>query len=487
MTVKRADSERLRESFADVLRTLALEASDLAGLAGDDADLRDAVGEMLQRVQRTAHALNLDRVEEAAAEAARAMEAGGGADALIGLLETCRAIDPTAEALRRILVVGIAEPPGGGDPLVHFVPTIDAAVEAVRQEAPLAVVLPVGAFVASRAGGGDAARFADLPRYAWGVDDCIAGRLEAARAGALAFFVAPLDSRTLAACVRVRTLTSREPDRLVLVQPSDAVTNRWTQAVAGRGVELTVVQARETLLTTLEEVDPTLVVLAGPHAVELALVLRGHPDWWTLPRVLMADTLPEGVVELTVPVGFPVDRLRVQGLALLERARQDRALRAVEGATGVLPGVALVRAADREAALARRARQPLAAVRIDIDEPAALRHAHGSAAVGAAVRLLARALRDTLRGTDIVGRVGEHGFGVLLPGSGAAGIRARMQEVEQCFLTLAAPDPRLARVTATAGFADLEEGAVGLLQRADLDRVRVRRGVVPVSTAVLRA
>ncbi|MDP2305135.1 MAG: diguanylate cyclase [Pseudomonadota bacterium] len=495
MAVQRADSERLRESFAEVLRSQALEASHLAGMVGGDADLRDAVGEMLERVQKTARSLHLDHVEQVAAAAARAMEAGGGADALTGLLDACRAIDPTAEALRRILVVGVAEPEGGGDPLLRFVPTIDAAVEAARQEAPLAVVLPIAAFdkVGAGAGGsgaggsgagvdagsleiGGAERFADVPRYAWGHDDDVPCRLAAARAGALAYFAAPLELRTLAARVRVSALTSGDPDRLLLVGPAEAVAKRWVQALAGLPVEVSVLHGRASLLATLEEIDPTLVVLAGPHAAELALVLRGHPDWWDLPRVLVADELPVGLIELVLPASLPVDRLRIQGLALLERARLDSELRAAERSTGVLPRVALIRAAERETAIARRTRQPLAVARIDLDEPAALRRTHGSAATGAAVRILARALREALRTTDIVGRVGDHGFGVLLPGASASSIRGRLQGVERRFLELAASDPRLARATATAGFADLDEGADGLFQRADLDRVRARRG-----------
>jgi diguanylate cyclase (GGDEF)-like protein len=480
MPVQRADSERLRESFADVLRSQALEASHLAGLAGVDADLREAVGEMLERVQRTARALNLDEVEQVAAEAARAMEAGGGPDALADLLDACRSIDPTAEALRRILVVGLPEPEGGNEPLMRFVPSIDAALDAARQETPLAVVLPIAAF--ERAAGapeaGGASRFVDLPLYAWGHGDDVPVRLAAACAGALAYFAAPLDLRTLAARVRVRTLVSREPDRLLIVGASEAVATNWVRALANLPVELTVLRARGQLLTTLEEIDPTLVVLGGPHVAELSLVLRGHPDWWDLPRVVVADELPAGLVELALPASLPIDRLRVQGLALLERARQESELRAVERATGVLPRVALVRAAEREAAIAGRTRQPLAVARIDVDEPAALRRTHGSAAVGAAVRLLARALREALRGTDVLGRVGDHGFGVLLPGATSSAVRGRLQDVERRFLALAATDPRLGRVTATAGLADLDGGAEGLFQRADLDRVRARRGTV---------
>ena len=470
MFVARSNSERLRDSFADLLRTQALEASQLAGLAGDDPDLREAVGQMLERVQRTARALHLDQVEQVAATAARSMQAGAGGDALLPLLEACRAIDPTAAALRCIIVVGA---PAGGEPepLVRRVPTVTAAQEVVFEEAALAVVLPLDALVA-----GAGAGFGDVPRYAWGHADDLACRLTAARHGALAYFAAPLDLRIVAARVRTRALLSREPDRLLLVGASDSVTSAWVRAFADLPVELTLLRSRDHLLATLEDVDPAVVVLADSRAAELAVVLRGHPEWWDLPRVVVTDDPPEGLIELVLPASLSLDRLRAQGRALLERARHDRELRAQDRATGVLPAVALLRAADREAAIARRGRLPLAIARVDIDEPSALRRVHGSAGIGLALRLLARALQEGLRGTDLVGRIGEHGFGALLPSTTAVAMRARFDEVEQRFRVLAEGDSRLEGVTVTAGLSDLGEGYEGVFLRADRDRLQARRG-----------
>ncbi len=468
MPLPRADSERLRDSFADVLRQQALEASQLAAAAGEDADLRDAVGEMLERVQRTARALHLDAVERAAADAARAVGQGQGDGALEPLLAMCRSLDPTAEVLRPVLVIGVNE--ASRDPLLRVAPSLAAAVAEARREVPLAVVVPAGLLADLP---DDV--FGPVPRYAWGDADDLGCRLDAARAGAAGYFAAPLDLRTLGARVRARALTSDEPDRVLLVGAAEPVIVAWVRAIAGLPAELSVLRARDALLATLEEVDPSLVVLADPRAAELAQVLRGHPDWWDLPRVVVADDPPLGLVELSLPTTLPVERLRAQVMALLERSRLEREQRAQERMTGVLPRAALLRAADREIGIARRTRQPLAVARIDVDEPGALRRAHGSAAVGAALRLLARSLREVVRATDIVGRVGDHGYGVLLPGATAPGIRARLTEVERRFNTLAASDPRLAGVTATAGLADLQDAGESLFQLADRDRVRHRR------------
>ena len=78
MAVERAESERLRESFVDVLRRQVLEASNLAATSGDDPDLVEAVREMLERMQRTAHALRLDELERCAKEAVVGVSEGQG-------------------------------------------------------------------------------------------------------------------------------------------------------------------------------------------------------------------------------------------------------------------------------------------------------------------------------------------------------------------------------------------------------------------------
>jgi len=469
MPLPRAESERLRDNFANVLRQQALEASQLATLAGDDADVRDAVTEMLDRVQRTAQALQLDDVEQAASNASRAVSEGAVDNALGPLLALCRALDPTALVLRPVLVIGVTGP--SPDPLLRIAPTLAEALADALHDAPLAVVVPSALLAELPAGG-----FGDAPVYAWGPEGDLTSRLDAANAGAAAFFPAPLDLRTLGGRVRARALHTDEPDRVLLVGASEAVTFTWVRALAGIPAELTVLHSRDALLATLDDIAPSLIVLADPRAADVASVLRGHPDWWDLARVVVTDEPAPTLVELTLATTLSAERIRAQVRALLEHARVEREQRAQERFTDVLPRAALLRAAEREAGIARRTRQPLAVARVDVDEPAALRRAHGSAAVGAALRLLARSLREIVRTTDVVGRVGDHGYGVLLPGATRDAVRARLTEVEERFRVLAAADPRLVGVTATAGISDNAGADDNLFQLADRDRIRVRRG-----------
>lgn len=468
MAVTRAESERLRESFVDVLRRQAVEAATLAAATGDDPDLLEAVREMLERMQRTARALKLEELERCAAEAVAGVSEGQGERAVAPLIAACNALDPTAVALRPILVVGQAVE--GHDPLVIVVADLAEAAAAAQDHPPLAIVAPVEQL------GQLPDPLPTFPRYAWGQADDLGHRLAAAQAGANGYFAVPLDARQLAGRVRARVLAGREPDRVLLVGADDAVVGRWLRALHGLAVELTVLRARDGLLASLEEIDPTLVALADPGAADLAKVLRGHPDWWDLPRLIVAEQDPVGVVELRLAPGLSEEVLRVQVQAVLERAHLEREQRAVERGTNVLPRAALLRAAEREIGVARRLRQPLTAARLDLDEPSTLRRAHGSAAVAAALRFLARAITATVRATDVVGRVGEHGFGVLLPGAVTEGVAPRMLEVQRRFSAYAASDPRLLGVTVSAGLADTREAAEELLQRADRDRLKGRGG-----------
>jgi GGDEF domain-containing protein len=472
MPLTRAESERLRESFADVLRRQALEASQLAPLAAADPDLRDALQEILERVRDAARSLNLVDVERAAADAVEGVAAGTGGPAIALLLEQCRSLDVTAEVLRPILVVaGTAQLDAeGADPLVWRAASVDDALAVARRQTPLALVLPITALVDAR--GLDDPALVGVPVYAYGPTDDLDQRLAAARAGAAGYFGGPHELRGLAGRVRLRALSPSEPDRVLIVGASEAVAMAWVRAFAGRSVEISVLRTRSGLLAALEEVDPFLLVLGDPHAAELATVLRGHPDWWDLPRVVVAEEPSPAIVELTLPASLSGERLRLQGTALLERARQERELRALERSTGVLPRAALLRAAERETALARRSRRPLTVARVVVDEPAALRRTHGTVALAAAVRLLARAARETVRDTDIVGRVGDAGLGILLPGATVSSVRVRLMQIERRFAALVQADPRLEGVTVTGGLADTEESPDELFERADRDRIR---------------
>lgn len=129
----------------------------------------------------------------------------------------------------------------------------------------------------------------------------------------------------------------------------------------------------------------------------------------------------------------------VVGPALGYIARQREYVEKM-GATDMLTGAynraALFKVAVMLISSAKRHRQELTALAIDIDELARINERHGRAAGDAAIRTVAKTLAEVLRNSDVMGRVGGGEFGVFLPATGeyhagyvAEKLRAAVEDV----------------------------------------------------------
>lgn len=491
----RGMNDRLKDNFVEVLRQQALEAVLLAGDAGDDPDLREALRDMLARTRSSARALGLGAVERAAGSAVRAVEDGVHAvKAVEDLVEQCRTLDGVSRVLRPVVVVAAtpdneqhlrAQAEGLGI-AVQVTSTVEAAMHAARTEAPAALVLPAEAMPASFA---EDEQLRDLPLYVYGDEADLSHRLRAARSGAAGYLPAPLDLRD--AVPRIRGRLSGDPGspfRVLLVDDDDARLARVGRQIEDEHVQVTPLADPHQLLAALEDAAPDLVVLAeglrAMDAIGLVAVLRGHHRYDEVPRVLLVEDGEAEVRALAADVEAVLRTDADQALlharirALLERRRHERCLRAFDPATGVLTRGAVLRAADRELAAVRRARHPLTVARIDLDEAMRLRQEIGRPAVDAALRHLARALREGLRETDTIGQMGINGYLALMPGCQAPPARARMESVARRYGELTATDGVLVQTGLVYGVADTNGGAEDALLRADRDLLTQRaRGV----------
>ncbi len=138
--------------------------------------------------------------------------------------------------------------------------------------------------------------------------------------------------------------------------------------------------------------------------------------------------------------------------------------------SGVLRRAAGIGSAEREISRARRHHAPLAVAFVDVDGLKETNDRHGHAAGDALLRSLAAALKEGLRGEDIVFRYGGDEFVCILPGTAAKGARARLGKIQS--------DAARAGFQFCAGVAQLErqDDVVSLFARADRELYELKAG-----------
>ena len=177
-----------------------------------------------------------------------------------------------------------------------------------------------------------------------------------------------------------------------------------------------------------------------------------------------------GVVLLAVSV---LATIAVRRAVVAERSvrRELRKLAMFDELTGLANRREFFAGLEREIAAATRTGRPLAVAMLDIDHFKCVNDSWGHAAGDAVIRRVAEIAMETMRGHDLVGRLGGEEFAIVMPGASAqdaiaAGERLRRRiarERVQCDGEL------VVSVTASTGIARFlgGESAEQLLARAD--------------------
>lgn len=278
------------------------------------------------------------------------------------------------------------------------------------------------------------------PVVALGVSDSTEDRVAVARARARAFV-----SRTIPAVEIAQELVTllgdHEAPFRVLTVDDDPTTVQAIKAMLQPRFDVVTLTDPLRFWDVLEESRPDVVLLdlnmPVVNGIELCRTLRLDPRWARLPVLFLTSLTDRETVMRIFGVGAddfvakPVGEVELAE-RITNRIRRIQALvqpPGIDPLTGVQTrGFFFARLSERLAAGERRAACALVALRLD-GFPA-LRHRTGGVVADSILRRVAALLLATFRGDDLVARLGDDRFGVLMGGFDREGAQVRLDDLQ---------------------------------------------------------
>ena len=274
-------------------------------------------------------------------------------------------------------------------------------------------------------------------------------RLKAVRAGASAFFGKPVEIGALVE--RLDGLIAplaEEPYRVLIVDDSEMLAEYYSLVLRASGMVVQSVQDPRRALLVLEDMRPDIILMdlymEYCTGLELAAVIRQQPEYLGIPIVFlsMETDLDKQLTALGLGgddfLTKPIDAGHLQRAvrSRIDRARALRSLMLRDSLTGLLNHTASTHCLEAELARARRDGHPVALVIIDIDHFKSVNDTYGHPAGDRVIKNLSRLLRQRLRGSDCIGRLGGEEFIVVLPNATAIRAGQILDQVRDSFAVL---------------------------------------------------
>ncbi|MEZ9525845.1 GGDEF domain-containing protein [Enterovibrio norvegicus] len=252
-------------------------------------------------------------------------------------------------------------------------------------------------------------------------------RLNAAQAGAFAFFQKPIEYDDILEVLDNLWESSNAQYRVLIVEDERMLAEHYSIILQGAGMKTLILENTEHLLDEIGEFSPDLVLMdlymPNCSGVEAASVIRQHKSHTNLPIVYLSGETDLKTQMQALQVGAddfltkPINDLHLtQAVSIrAKRFRQLSALMDRDSLTGLLNHSNLKVALDRELSRARRHHSQVSFVMIDIDHFKSVNDKYGHPVGDKVIKGVARLLNYRFRKTDTCARYGGEEFALILP------------------------------------------------------------------------
>jgi len=294
-------------------------------------------------------------------------------------------------------------------------------------------------------------------------------RLEAVRAGGIAYLLKPINISAL--IDKLDSLTSTKPlapYRVMIVDDSLALTAYHTEILEQAGMVVKAVNDPFIVIEALLEFSPDLILidLYMPECsgLDLAKVIRQLDAFVSIPIVFLSAEIDIDKQHFAMGLGgddFLSKPIQPQHLiaSVSNRIRRSLMLRSFmvrDSLTGLLNHTAIEDMLDGEVAWAMRQNKPLSFAMIDIDYFKHINDNYGHPAGDRVIKSLARLLKQRLCSSDLVGRYGGEEFAVVLVDTDAGKAMKVLDTIRVDFSELLhLSDGKKFSVTFSCGIADI--------------------------------
>ncbi|MDH4284655.1 MAG: diguanylate cyclase, partial [Gallionellaceae bacterium] len=285
---------------------------------------------------------------------------------------------------------------------------------------------------------------ASIPLIFFSVRDNFSERLEAARAGGIAYLAKPVNIGSLIDRLDALTSTaSAVPYRILIIDDSEALTAYYASVLSHAGMEVRAVNNPLDTMKPLLEFAPDLILIdvymPECNGMELAKIIRQQEAFVGIP--IMFLSAESDIEKQLFAMGFGADGFLTKPIqpehlisSVSIRAHRSLTLRSLmmqDSLTGLLNHTSIKDRLNYEMAQAKRRGTPLAFAMADIDHFKKVNDTYGHPAGDRVIKSLSRLLRQRMRETDLVGRYGGEEFAVILTntnGEAAAKVLDRIRE-----------------------------------------------------------